>query len=71
MKNSQIYFNTREYEYEHGRQPKGYGMWAFFFEGYEFWAHGTYAEAKKQCIKHIKSIAPADYENDVEVKVGV
>lgn len=34
------------------------------------WANGTYAEAKKACIAHIKSIAPEDYKGFVEVKVG-
>lgn len=70
MRKIDIWFNTREYEREHDRKPKGYGSWAFFFEGLEFWANGTYAEAKKACIAHIKSIAPEDYKGFVEVKVG-
>lgn len=65
-----IEFNTREYRFTYGKEPKGRGMWAFFFEGQEYWAWGTYTEAKKACVKHIKEIAPKGYKGFVTVKVG-
>lgn len=70
MKNSQIEFNTSNYRWTYGHEPKGYGVWAFSFEGHEWFAPaGTYTQAKKACIQHIKEIAPADYDGYVIVKV--
>ena len=70
MKNSQIEFSTSNYCWTYGHEPKGYGMWGFGFEGHEWFAPtGTYAQAKKACIQHIKEIAPADYDGYVIVKV--
>ena len=47
-----IEIKTSEYEFAHGKKPRGYGGWAFFFgnETEPFWAHGTYSEAKKMAI---------------------
>jgi hypothetical protein len=49
-----IEFNTREYEFSHGKAPRGRGSWAFFFSrsmnvADAFWTPGntTYGEAKK------------------------
>lgn len=48
-----VEFNTREYEFSHGRAPRGRGSWAFAFTrnapvSEVIWApSGTYAEAKK------------------------
>lgn len=50
-----VTFNTREYEFSHGKKPRGRGSWAFFFDDKTnnvadaFWTPGstTYAEAKK------------------------
>lgn len=69
-----IIFYTGEYENEHGRTPKGRGHWGFTFEGYEFWARGTYAEAKKACREEVYRLAPRDskgrmYTGTVDVKV--
>lgn len=64
-----IEFTTREYEFENGRAPKGYGYWGFEFEGYEFWHQGTLGEAKKACRKEIKRLAPKDYDGYVIVNV--
>ncbi len=51
-----VYVDTREFEYEHGRQPRGRGGWLFqlkagsdVVEPY-FAAKGTYAEARKQAV---------------------
>ena len=48
-----VYFNTTEYEFSHGKSPRGRGGWAFSFVRRPdvmtevFWVNGTYAEAKK------------------------
>lgn len=43
---------TRAYEFSHGRKPRGYGDWAFFFENDATprFFHGSYSEAKKQAV---------------------
>lgn len=64
-----IIFSSREYEFENGRKPKGFGYWGFEFEGHEFWATGTLGEAKKACMKEIRRIAPAGYTMMVEVNI--
>lgn len=64
-----IEFNDSEYRWTYGKAPKGLGTWAFKFEGHEFFAHGTYAEAKKACKNEIKRLAPKDYDGFVSVKV--
>jgi hypothetical protein len=30
---SQMEIETRQYEFSHGKKPRGYGSWAFFFDG--------------------------------------
>ena len=72
-------FDTSNYEFTHGRTPKGYGTWAFDFhtntsgkaENAEpiFAPASTYVAAKKWIKNHIKSIAPADYDGWVEIVV--
>lgn len=52
---SKVSVYTGSYKCEYGKEPRGYGEWAF---GYTRnpniddlkWYHGTYAEAKKQAI---------------------
>lgn len=64
-----IEFTDREYRFENGRAPKGYGRWGFEFEGYEFWATGTLTEAKKACRAEVKRLAPDDYSGYVSVNI--
>lgn len=46
-------FDTREYRFSHGREPRGRGAWAFEVNGHTVWAQKngimsmTYTEAKK------------------------
>lgn len=52
--------STRQFEFAHGKKPRGFGHWAFFFNGVTaidlaFWAQGTYAEAAKQARAHAKA----------------
>ena len=52
---------TTEYQFSHGRQPRGYGSWAFEIKGGSEteakveWFKGTYTEAKAQAIKVAKA----------------
>jgi hypothetical protein len=64
-----IEFTDREYRFENGHGPRGYGYWGFEFEGEEFWARGTLADAKKQCRQHIKEVAPEGYSETVTVNI--
>lgn len=64
-----IEFTDSEYRFENGRAPKGYGMWEFSFEGYEFWAPGTLTEAKKACRAKVREVAPAGYVGSVIVNI--
>lgn len=65
-----ISFNDSKYRWTYGKAPKGYGVWAFRFEGHEFFApSGTYAEAKKACKAEIKRLAPKNYDGYVSVEV--
>ena len=64
-----IEFTDREYRFENGRAPKGYGFWIFRFEGYEFTHTGTLTDAKKACRAFVKSVAPDGYVGTVMVNV--
>ena len=50
-----IEFSTKEYVFSHRKEPRGYGQWAFFFDGATDvddaqWFTGKYSEAKKMAI---------------------
>jgi hypothetical protein len=66
-----IEFSTSSYRFTHGREPRGYGAWAFEFEGRQpVWAPAsTYADAMKWVKAHIRSVAPVDYAGNVVVTV--
>ena len=64
-----IEFSDKEYRYEYGKAPRGYGWWLFKFEGYEFSSKGTLTDAKKACREYIKKVAPADYVGTVIVNI--
>jgi hypothetical protein len=47
-------FDTTEYEFSHGKRPRGYGSWGFQrldgdpnVPADEYWRLGTYTEAKR------------------------
>ena len=67
-------FDTTQYEFAHGRQPRGRGGWAFQ-EGDRrstsplFWANGTYSEAKRQAREHFTAMARAAEATYVQVQV--
>ena len=64
-----IEFSDREYRFEHGKAPKGYGHWYFTFEGLGRWEVGTLTEAKKKVKEHIREIAPKGYAETVYVNI--
>ena len=52
-------FSNRDYISEHGKNPRGYGMWAFATkrnpdESDIFWFTGSLTEAKKAAKEHFK-----------------
>jgi hypothetical protein len=50
-------FSTSEFQFSHGKQPRGEGYWAFFFDRDsepQFWS-GSYAEAKRQATAYAKA----------------
>jgi len=56
-----IEFNTTEFEFSHGKQPRGHGDWAFLLQAINradrvIWIHGSYGEAKKQARKTAREL---------------
>lgn len=45
-----IEFDTREYEFSHGRKPRGHGLWGFRRPGSQeiTWLTGTLSECRAQ-----------------------
>lgn len=66
-----IEFSTREFRLSHSKEPRGYGSWAFQFEGREIiWAPtSTYADAKKWARAEVRKVAPANYAGHVVINV--
>jgi hypothetical protein len=70
--------NTRQYEFSHGKKPRGKGYWAFevtgtddkhvYIESDPLWAYGTLAAAKKQAIRSFKNVYSA-VTRIIEIKV--
>lgn len=51
--------HTTEFQFAHGKLPRGTGMWAFAQNSFTpadkvFWFTGSYATAKKAAIQHAK-----------------
>ena len=56
MKTTKVTVSTRDYEFSHGRTPKGQGNWVFIFPNNTIdWFRGTYTEARKAAIARAKS----------------
>jgi hypothetical protein len=59
-------FNTRDYEFAHGKKPRGDGWWAFVPADYVWkgdmpsdgiaWVGGTFSEAKREVAKRHPAI---------------
>jgi hypothetical protein len=61
-----VEFSTTEFEFAHGKKPRGTGQWAFFFDGDSepMWFTGSFANAKKSAM------AWAVTKGHVRVRVG-
>ncbi len=46
--------NTSEYEFSHGRKPRGFGLWVFQVGEEMVWLRGAYTATKKQAIRNAK-----------------
>lgn len=55
-----VEFNTSDFQFSHGRAPRGFGSWAFFFERnapveQAFWVHqATFAAARKAAAQEAR-----------------
>jgi hypothetical protein len=60
-----IQVKTTDYEYAHGKKPRGKGNWAFFSEDgqWELWWTGSYSECKKK--------AQRAYARDFDTNYGI
>ena len=49
-----IEISTTNYEFSHGKKPRGYGKWAFFFDGGDvpLFFTGKFSEAKRMAIAY-------------------
>lgn len=64
-------FSTRDFLFSHGKEPRGYGSWAFEIEGGPavFAPTSTYAEAKKWAKARAREMAPAKFAGHVLINV--
>lgn len=49
-----IEISTTDYQFSHGKEPRGTGQWAFIFDGnYDepYWAYGSYTQASNDARK--------------------
>lgn len=59
-------FTTTEYEFSHGKRPRGRGAWAFVPANYIWpdampedgigWANGTYTDAKREIARRYPKV---------------
>jgi hypothetical protein len=65
-------FDTRAYQWTHGRAPKGWGTWAFQVPGLAgpIWAPASnYGEAKVWLRRHVRALAPPGFVGTIMVEV--
>lgn len=50
MKAKDVVVSTSEFEFSHGKAPKGFGNWFFHFGSFEsgFWVRDTFSKAKSK-----------------------
>jgi len=48
--------NTREYQFSHGRKPRGHGFWMFRISGLLYQGTGSYTEIKAEAVRRAKLI---------------
>jgi hypothetical protein len=52
-----VEFSSNEYQFSHGKQPRGYGYWGFFFDDEQdvekcMFHPGKFAEAKQRAMAY-------------------
>jgi len=58
--------NTKPYEWEHGKKPKGQGFWAFHIgeengeEPIPAFIPGYYSEVKRKVVEHAKQLGESE-----------
>lgn len=64
-------FSTRDFEFTHGKAPRGFGSWAFSIEdSAPQWAPpSSFADAKKWARARAREMAPQGFAGMVEIKV--
>lgn len=67
MTTTTVRFSTTEFEFAHGKKPRGTGGWAFCFKGQTVFFQGTFTEAKVQAAAWVKT---QTIERFVTVVVG-
>jgi hypothetical protein len=62
-KTMKVEFNTDNYEFTHGRKPRGHGAWAFvpkhLWDNDLHWETGIYSEAKRKAKQFYANNMPA------------
>jgi len=53
---TKVVFKTEQYEFSHGKKPRGTGCWAFFMddESSPVFFNGPFGEAKKEAVAWAK-----------------
>jgi hypothetical protein len=56
-----IYVSTKDYEVAHGKQPRGFGQWAFFMEEERdvtkaFFLTGNYGDTVKRAKSYARTM---------------
>ena len=51
-----IYVDTSDFINTHGKQPRGYGAWAFNIDGTVYTTFGKYSEAKADAVTMAVSV---------------
>jgi hypothetical protein len=55
--NTKVTVFTNQFVLSHGKQPRGFGSWAFNIHGEEFWHTGTFSEACAAAKAFARSMA--------------
>lgn len=58
MNTPKVTFNTSEYVWSAGKEPRGFGCWWFEANGKQYQFHGKYSDAKRSCNEAVKMDNP-------------
>lgn len=57
--------NTREYEFSHGKKPRGRGYWAFAISGVTYWSQPN--QSYGQAVADARRLAVSKEAHEVKV----